>query len=85
MYWYLTVHSYMYTVLSDLCGVPAVHTGYCLYVWYNIDIVTESTLIGLNVSCSHMSPDDRHVVLRGYHAGGADEFWCSSAGHPPPR
>lgn len=28
--------------------------------------------------------DDRHAVFCGHHAGGADEFWCCAASHPPP-
>lgn len=29
--------------------------------------------------------DDRHDVLCGHHAGGADELWGGSSGHPSPR
>lgn len=28
--------------------------------------------------------DDRHAVLCGDNAGGADEFWRRATGHPPP-
>lgn len=35
-------------------------------------------------ACSS-SADDRHAVLCGHHAGGADEFWGSSPSHLAPR
>lgn len=34
--------------------------------------------------CVSCASDDRHDVLRGHHAGGADELWGGSSGHPSP-